>query len=522
MSLNWKEIDLVLEELELEGSFIQQIVQPGYDTLALHTYKGGISKTILICLASGACRIHQTWTAAPKSGKPLRFMELLKSRIKGARINSIRQLGQERIIKVELSRCGEILFLYIRLWSNAANIILTDTAGFILDSFYRRPAKGEVSGGIFAEPAFSSKSEESDSFYRRPARGEMSGGSFIEPDIVPPDKMPNGSLTEPDIDSPPPPPDRGHREWTVREFRELEDCEGLSFNQKVDRWYREHGGRLSLESLLEQAERFYTSRHSRMEAALRRLEQKRDGFLQNQQWRYYGDLILAYGHLIDGSQNYLECEDFEGGAPIRIAIDPKKSAQENAARYYSTYKKSVSGLADLEHDIQKARRELLDLEATYQQLRQEPNPLRLQQLLRNQTRPRQQEEKKRPGLCYQIDGWTILVGRTAAENDELLRRHVKGLDHWFHTRDHAGGYVFVKNRPGKTLPLKIMLCAGNLAVHHSKARKAGKADLYYTQVKHLRRARGGPKGLVLPSQEKNLFIELDREILRELDSALTS
>ena len=54
MSLNWKEIDCVLEELELEGSFIQQIVQPNFDTIAFHTYKNGQSKTILICLAATA------------------------------------------------------------------------------------------------------------------------------------------------------------------------------------------------------------------------------------------------------------------------------------------------------------------------------------------------------------------------------------------------------------------------------------------------------------------------------------
>ena len=182
----------------------------------------------------------------------------------------------------------------------------------------------------------------------------------------------------------------------------------------------------------------------------------------------------------------------------------------------------MSGLADLEHDIQKAKKELLDLEATYQQLCREPNPLRLQQMLRKQTTPKQQVEKKRPGLSYQVEGWTILVGRTATENDELLRHHVRGLDMWFHTRDYAGGYVFVKNRPGKTIPLSIMLCAGNLAVYHSKARKAGKADLYYTQVKHLRRAKNGPKGLVLPSQEKNLLVQLDKEILQKLETASTS
>ena len=475
MSLNWKEIDCILEELELDGSFIQQIVQPSYDTIAFHTYKNGQSKTILICLAAGACRIHQTWSAVPKNNKPLRFMEFLKARIKGARINSIYQLGQERIIKLELSHCGQEFLLYIRLWSNAANMILTDTNHLVLDTFYRRPKKDEVSGGIFQEPR-------------------------LEP-------KPQGDAV---------------KEWQVRSFDQLPDWENLSFNQKVEQWYGEHAGQLSLEALLEQAEKFYNSRHSKMEAALHRLEKKRDEFLQNQQWKHYGDLILTYGHLIDGSQDYLECEDYESGARIRIKIDPKKNTQENASSYYNTYKKTVSGLADLEHDIQRAKKELLDLEATYQQLCREPNPLRLQQMLRKQTTPKQQVEKKRPGLSYQVEGWTILVGRTAAENDELLRRHVKGLDMWFHTRDYAGGYVFVKNRPGKTIPLSIMLCAGNLAVYHSKARKAAKADLYYTQVKHLRRAKDGPKGLVLPSQEKNLLVQLDKEILQKLEAAATS
>ena len=39
MSLNCSEINLILSELDLCGSFIQDIIQPGYDTLALYTYK---------------------------------------------------------------------------------------------------------------------------------------------------------------------------------------------------------------------------------------------------------------------------------------------------------------------------------------------------------------------------------------------------------------------------------------------------------------------------------------------------
>ena len=112
------------------------------------------------------------------------------------------------------------------------------------------------------------------------------------------------------------------------------------------------------------------------------------------------------------------------------------------------------------------------------------------------------------------------MGRTATENDELLRHHVKGQDMWLHARDYAGGYVFIKNRPGKTIPLDILLDAGNLALYHSKARKSQKADLYYSQVKYLRRAKNGPKGLVIPTQEKNLFIEMDKDRLKKIEESI--
>ena len=39
----------------------------------------------------------------------------------------------------------------------------------------------------------------------------------------------------------------------------------------------------------------------------------------------------------------------------------KKSVQENAQVYYENYKKAVSGLQELEYDIQKAKKELLIL-----------------------------------------------------------------------------------------------------------------------------------------------------------------
>ena len=93
MSLNCNEINLILEELKLEGAFIQDIIQPGYDTLALYTYKEGCAKTVLVCTAQNSVRINETRRKITKNDKPLRFMEFLRAHIKGCRINFIEQIG---------------------------------------------------------------------------------------------------------------------------------------------------------------------------------------------------------------------------------------------------------------------------------------------------------------------------------------------------------------------------------------------------------------------------------------------
>ena len=73
------------------------------------------------------------------------------------------------------------------------------------------------------------------------------------------------------------------------------------------------------------------------------------------------------------------------------------------------------------------------------------------------------------------------------------------------------------NQANKTAPLPVLLAAGNLAVFYSKARRNGQADLYYTAVKNIRRAKNAPKGTVLPTNEKNLSIKLDQSILKQLE-----
>lgn len=474
MSLNWKEINLILEELDLPGAQIQTAVQSTFDVLGLRVHKTGRTRQLLIALSPGACRLHETFRAFPKSDKPLRFAQFLNSRIVNGWIEEAVQLDEDRIIRLLIRRGDNRFRLYIRLWSNAANCIVTGDDCTVLDAMRRLPKKGEISGGHYAPET----------------APENTGGK--------------------------------RREYTIREF----PGDG-SFNAFIDTFYAEQGGALSLETLREQARRNCESSIGRLQAALGRLRDKEAEFTAADRQREYGDIILANIALIKQGDVWLEADDFFSGGKIQIKLDPVKKPGAQAKLYYDLYYKAKKGLADVQAEIQAGEQELTAIELKLERLLAENNPLVLAKLLRSPGNLHTggakntaiiSADKKRPGLSFRRGDWLLMVGRDAAENDALLRRHVKGGDLWLHARDVPGSYVFIKQRPGKTFPLEILLDAGNLAIFYSKARNSREGDLFYTAVKYLRRTKHGPKGLVIPTQEKNLHIQLDDKRLKELEA----
>jgi predicted ribosome quality control (RQC) complex YloA/Tae2 family protein len=466
MSLNWKEINLILTELDLPGFQIQRVLQSTYDVIALELHGKGKSKVLLIALTPGACRLHETFRAVPKSERPLRFAEFLKSRIVNGWIEEAVQLGDNRIVRLLVRQGKNQYRLYLRLWSNAANFVVT-SGEEVLDAMRRLPKRGEVTGGRYA---------------------------------------PEESLGE----------SAGEKPERVYEIRELPGP--LSFNEKIDAWYAEHGGALSLEALREQVRRNFENSLGRLGASLEKLRAKEADYQAADRLKTYGDIILANLGNIRSGDAWLEAENFYAPGTIRLRLDPGKSPAAQAETYYEQYRKAKNGLAEVRLEIAAGEKEKEKLEKNLSILLAETNPLQLQRLIKTRgQKPVPRGDRQRPGLSFRDKDWLIIVGRSAAENDALLRKHVKGNDLWLHARDYPGSYVFIKQRPGKSVPLDILLDAGNLAVFYSKGRNNGEADLFYTPVKYLRRAKNGPKGLVIPTQEKNLHVKIEEKRLRSLE-----
>jgi predicted ribosome quality control (RQC) complex YloA/Tae2 family protein len=95
------------------------------------------------------------------------------------------------------------------------------------------------------------------------------------------------------------------------------------------------------------------------------------------------------------------------------------------------------------------------------------------------------------------DGMTVLVGRTAADNDILSVRLASPRDFWFHVAAGAGSHVVVRNPDGLSrLPRDTARFAAALAAGHSKARAGGQVAVHATTCREVRKPRGFPAGKV--------------------------
>lgn len=458
-SLNWKEIDLLLEELDLQGCLIQEIHQPSREAFVLGLYRPGGPLALLVSLSPRFPRVHSLSRRMPASGRPPRFASFLRAHLRGGRIMSAGQVAGERIVRIDVHRAGEERILWLRLWTSAANAIVTDGEGAILDAMYRRPAKGEVSGGTFD-----------------PARAAPRAA------------------------------DRPRRDYAVRDL----PGEG-SFNERVEAHYArlEEEGRRG--QLAEHAEAALAARENGVLATLKQLEARRASYAEPGRLRELGDLITSNLHKAGRGERLLEVEDFfRGGAKLIIEMDPALSPAQNAEKYYQRAHKAKQGLGKVLSEIESLQGLLAGIRVQREALAAAPDTQALAGIAGRAAPARTPRvDPGTPGLVFWSGPFKCLVGRTGAENDELLRRWVRGSDWWFHARDWPGAYVFVKTPQGKSLPLETMLDAGNLAIHFSRGKASAGGEVYYTRVKYLRRAKGAKRGTVLPTQEKNLSIRLE-------------
>ncbi|MGZ3656502.1 MAG: NFACT RNA binding domain-containing protein [Bdellovibrionota bacterium] len=486
MSLKWKEISLLLEEARpvLTGSTLQKMAQ-------LRDIAAGESFLFQGFGSSGAWRLwvclqndHSCWVLADDEWKmesqpePSNFVMVLRKRLQGRRITGLEQVRNERFV---LMHFEEQLSLIFEILPKRPNIVLVENwdrderTGRYVQSY------GQVSletGGIYRLPP-------------APATAAAAGQ----------DARDFGPLG----DGPYP----FHRAVGAKYWAGIQKT-GFSAYQRLWRQaWKSHSRKLK----------------TALENARSDFEESREAEL----FQKKGMALVA--HLYElGPKALPKVKKIELDG-IEVTLDPSKNFSDNAEACFRKAKKFNRAVQELGGRVEELEKKNAKAEKVAALIEAAKSDEELEKLTKEfakeglaiPERPTGIEEKKddtAAKLFLEVessDGFKILCGRNQEENRQVTFRESKGNDVWVHVKGLPGAHVVIKEQRNKTVPLSTLLEAAQLALYHSKIRKGKRAEVDYTQRKHVRAIKG-TLAEVTYTGNKTLYVESDPEALKRLMS----
>ena len=484
------EIDRLAREAAsaMVGARIQKIGGPGPERVVIEAFGESGKARLLVALEPVLPRLHLSKLPHPGPKQPFPMVEVLRKELMGGRIRGLAAIPGERIVRLEVAvhrreRADERI-LHMELFRQSRNLILTDGSLKILATLRRGgPARPDIKRGATwsAPPKGPGKDDEAAPF------------AFLE-EAAPTD------LSEA-VETWAAPREEASREQRLA----TRLLSGLRRRRKKER-------------------RLVTNLEAELEQASRSEELSR-----------WAELIKHnLGDLKRGAAEATVTDWSSGEAvTVTVPLDPKAPPLDTMNRYFKQARKLEKSLPKVAARLGNAEERVTDLEAMIARAedaedletltatqeeavakgwaKAEPIP----DGARPAPRRKAVQEKRKPYRRFvSKDGIEILVGRTAADNDELSLRIGRGNEHWMHVAGRAGSHVVIRHT-GDEVPSETLLDAAVLAVHFSQARGGG-AEVHRTRCKHVSKFRGANPGQVQLARFKSLRVRPDPERLDRL------
>ncbi|WP_455055383.1 Rqc2 family fibronectin-binding protein [Merdimonas faecis] len=241
-------------------------------------------------------------------------------------------------------------------------------------------------------------------------------------------------------------------------------------------------------------------------------------------YKVYGELINAYGYQLPEGSKELTALNYYTGEEITIPLDPVKTPQENAQKYFARYnkqKRTYEALTELISETGDEIRYLESVESALDIALYEEDLTQIKEELSQAGYIRRRQQKKkakilsRPLHYVSSDGYHMYVGKNNLQNEELTFHFASGNDWWFHAKGVPGSHVILKSG-GDEVPDRTFEEAGRLAAYYSKNRGNEKAEIDYIEKKHVKKVNGSRPGFVIYHTNYSLVIDSDISGIEEV------
>lgn len=234
-------------------------------------------------------------------------------------------------------------------------------------------------------------------------------------------------------------------------------------------------------------------------------------------WKRCGDLLLAnVANALREGESIFVTDYYDENLPVvEIKADENQTITEAAENCFKKYTKARNAkeeitkrLAVLEKETEKLKTRKEKLKKAFEEKDEEFfEQFKDDKLSDKKSKKKTKQTAIKSRSFMSSDGFEILVGKGAKDNDLLTFRVAKSYDMWLHAADYAGSHTIIKNPNRLEIPPKTLVEAAQLAAFYSQAKSQPKAAVHYTQRKFVHKPKGGAAGLVNLSSFKTILVE---------------
>lgn len=241
---------------------------------------------------------------------------------------------------------------------------------------------------------------------------------------------------------------------------------------------------------------------------IQKSSQKLEDLIQSPPPSQLADVIMANLHEFQNGVKTAELFNFYSNENISVTLKPQQKPQELATQLYRKSKNRQIEIRQLESTISAKQRQLQDLEAILFDL-ERVSEFRELKKFKKEHREDKALQKAPEGLPFrqfEVDGFAVWVGKSAKDNDEMLRNFIHKDDLWLHARQVAGSHVVIRKKGNQIIPDPVLERAASLAAYYSKFKTESLAPIIYTEAKYVRKVKGGAPGSVMVDRESVLMV----------------
>ncbi|MBR4459244.1 MAG: NFACT family protein [Clostridia bacterium] len=558
----------------LAGGRVDKVTQPEKDTVILLIRAGNENRRLLLCASANNARCHLTQQSFPNPLEPPVFCMLLRKQLQGGRILSVRQIGGDRVIHIDVDTIDELgdhvlRRLILEVMSRHSNLILTDGNGRILEA--ARHVSEDMSrvrqilpGLDYEAPPPQDKADPADVtpedlLERLRACGDMplkkaltqcvrglSGAAaqelafrVLDPGTDRPDDLPGTAerlcglfARLPGMADPRVLADPSGEPLDVFPFAYLSADLSLqqpmpTLSAAMERACGSRDARDRLQQKSASMVRLLKGHIERCERKLALQEEELASAEHMEDYRIMGELIHANLWQIQKGQREAVLPNYydEQGGTLTVPLDVKLSPAQNAQRYFKRYQKARAARTTAAAQRELTLKELdylegclLDIgkcvgESELEEVREELARTGYMKRVTNR-REKRALPQSRPYRYRSADGIEILVGKNAAQN-ERLTLSAGPNELWLHAKDMPGSHVIVK-ATGE-IPLTTLKQAALLAAWYSKGQRSANVPVDYTLRRCVKKPGGTSTGYVTYVNQHTAYMTPTESEIRNIE-----